>query len=453
MTIEQIRAALADLNREIETARANALRLASDANVEAEAMRTANAALQTLLDRRTALQSALDEMTEAQSQNLAEVRDNASAVKQAASRFHSAGDFLSCVARASDRVNPQVDPRLADYMTVRSAANGQNLTTDSEGGYLVPPDYSDELLNVASTQSVLFGEVTRIPVSGNRLIVNILDQESRKDTANNVKGRNGGLLAYWKGEADELTASRMKFKQDTTEMHKLTGLAYATDEMLEDLPAMSAYIAQGFADEFSFKLDDAILNGTGSGQPLGVLKTGEGGNGALVTIAKESGQAAGSLVLNNLLKMWNAMPAANRARAKWYINQDLEIVLYQLLMNTGSLAVEGATANFGMPLFVPAGGLTASPNGLLLGRPIVPIEQAATVGSLGDISLLDLSQYRWIDKSAVNAQTSIHVRFLNDETAFRFTYRAGGKPIWPNAIEAYKGTTQRSPYVTLAARA
>ena len=32
-------------------------------------------------------------------------------------------------------------------------------------------------------------------------------------------------------------------------------------------------------------------------------------------------------------------------------------------------------------------------------------------------------------------------------------FMAGGKPIWPNAIEAYKGTTQRSPYVTLAARA
>ena len=219
---------------------------------------------------------------------------------------------------------------------------------------------------------------------------------------------------------------------------------------------MSAYIDQGFADEFAFKIDDAILNGTGNGMPLGVLaqsNTPAQNNGALVTISKESGQAAGTLVLNNILKMWNAMPARNRANAGWYINQDLEILLYQLLINTGSVATEGLTVNTGMPLFVPAGSLANAPHGTLLGRPIVPIEQAGAVGAVGDISLLDLSQYRWIDKGGVNGQTSIHVRFLYDETAFKFTYRAGGRPMWSNAIEAYKGTTQRSPFVTLAARA
>ena len=309
-------------------------------------------------------------------------------------------------------------------------------------------------------------------LSGNRLVVNLIDQESRKDTRaadasqniTAIKGRNGGLLAYWTGEAAAYTASQMKFIQDTTEMQKLTGLCYATEEMLQDVPAMSAYIAQGFADEFAFKIDDAILNGTGNGMPLGVLATSATpaqNNGALVTIAKESGQPNGTLVLNNILKMWNAMPANHRANAKWYINQDLEILLYQLLMNTGSLTYTGKDSdaadvalsmNMGMPLFVPAGSLANSPHGTLLGRPIVPIEQAGAVGEKGDISLLDLSQYRWIDKSGVNAQTSIHVRFLYDETAFKFTYRAGGKPIWKNTIEAYKGNTVRSPFVTLAAR-
>ena len=467
MTIEQIRAALRDVNREIEGARAEALRLAADPNVDAEALRTANSALQTLVERRNTLNAALEDATDRESANLREMRENGDSIESVASRFRGAGDFFSCVARAADRDNPQMDPRLEAYRNIRSSASGQNLTTDSEGGYLVPPDYADELLNVAASESVLFGEVSRIPVSGNRLIVNVLDQESRKDyvaadATNNVsevKGRNGGLLAYWTGEAADITASRMKFKQDTTELHKLTGLCYATSEMLEDMPAMAAFIAQGFADEFTFKIDDAILNGNGTGKPTGVLNSA---NTALVTIAKESGQADGSLVLNNILKMWNAMPARNRAKAKWYINQELEILLYQVLMNTGSLSYSGTdgddnavalSASYGYPLFVPAGSLANAPHGMLLGRPIVPIEQASAVGAAGDISLLDLSQYRWIDKSGVNAQTSIHVRFIQDETAFRFTYRAGGKPIWPNAISAYKGSTTRSPYVTLGARA
>ena len=451
MTIEQIRAALKDAIAEYNQCRDRALSLAAAQGGDMEELKTAQAALEMAQLRKQTLETELENETEVQSANLSAIRANGDAVKSAASRFKSGGDFLSCVARAAGN-SRDMDPRLADYIQVRSSASGQNLTTDADGGYLVPPDYADELLNVAASESVLLPEVQRVPVSGNRLVVNILDQESRKDTVttsgSEVKGRNGGLLAYWKAEAADYAASTMHFIQQTTELEKLTGLCYATDEMLEDLPALSAYIAQGFA--------------TGSNMPMGVLyKTVSAGNAALVTITKESGQADGSLVINNILKMWNAMPARNRANAKWYINQDLEILLYQLLMPTGSLSYTGKdsdaadvalSASFGMPIFVPAGGLASAPNGLLLGRPIVPVEQAPAVGSAGDISLLDLSQYRWIDKSAINAQTSIHVRFVQGEQAFRFTYRAGGRPIWPNAISAYTGSTSRSPYVALGAR-
>lgn len=449
MTIEQIRSALKDVNHELDEARTRALSLAADTNTDADAMRAANQSVQALMERRNAMNSALEEETANQSANLRQIRENSDRIENAASRFRSAGDFFSCIARASDRLSPVMDPRLSEYMSVRSAASGQNLTTDSEGGYLIPPEYSDELLNVATSESVLFNDVSRVPVSGNRLIENVLDQESRKDSTESIKGRNGGLLAYWKGEAAELTASTMKFKQETTELHKLTGLCYATEEMLQDLPALSAFIAQGFADEFAFKIDDAILNGSGSAMPKGILNAG---NAALVTIDKEAGQEANSIVLNNILKMWNAMPARNRANAKWYINQDVEIILYQMLIATGSMTAGDTTATFGKPIYIPAGGLESAPNGMILGKPIAPIEQASALGSKGDIIFADMSQYRWIDKSSINAQTSIHVRFIQDEQAFKFTYRAGGKPIWPNSIEAYTGSTKRSPYVTLADR-
>lgn len=450
MTIEQIRSQLMEVKKEIKAARKDGVAMAAKADTPVEQLQAQTDKLDGLKARAEMLQAALDEATETQSFNLQEIKAGVDGVQAAASKFKSSGDFFSVVARASNRENPVIDPRLADYMSVRSAATGQNLTTDSEGGYLVPPDYAAELLNVAQSESVLFPEVTRIPISGNRLIVNELDQESRKDTTTDIKGRNGGLLAYWTSEAGDYTASKMKFKQNQTDLHKLTGLCYATEEMLEDLPAMSSYIAQGFADEFNFKIDDAILNGTGNGMPLGVLNSG---NKALVTVAKETTQPAASIVLNNILKIYNSLPARNRAKAKWYINQDLELVLLQILMNTGSLATADTTATFGVPLYVPAGGIANAPHGMLLGRPIVPIEQASALGSVGDISLLDLSQYRWIDKGGVNAQTSLHVRFLQDETAFKFTYRAGGKPIWSTHITAYKGTTQRSPFATLAARA
>lgn len=449
MTIEQVRAQLKDVNKELDEARSAAVALAADANAD-PAQRTAAAdRLNDLRSRRDILKESLDDMTEAQSANLQAIRSETEQIQQAAKKFKGSGDFFSCVAKASG-VNPVVDPRLAEYAQIRSAATGQNITTDVDGGYLIPPDYSDELVKHVESESVLLPEVQHVPISGNRLIVIEVDEESRKDSASGVKGRNGGILAFWKGEADEYEATRMKFKQGQTDLGKLTGLCYATEEMLEDLPAMGTIIDQAFSDEFAFKCDDVILNGTGgTNMPLGVL---DAGNASLVTIAKESGQAAASIVMNNILKMFNAMPAKHRARAKWYINQDLEIALYMMLMSTGSTATEGLTVSNGVPVFVPAGGMATAPNGLLLGRPIVPIEQCEALGSKGDILFADLSQYRWIDKGGINGQTSIHVRFLHDETAFKFTYRAGGKPTWSNAIEAYKGNTKRSPFVTLAAR-
>ena len=465
-TIEQVRAMLKDINAQMTEARSAAMALAADNNADPAQRTEAAERLNSLKSRRDILKDSLDEMTEAQSANLKAIKADTDKVRRAADQFKSAGDFFSCVAKAGSSVNPVMDPRLAEYISVRSDASGQNITTDADGGYLIPPDYSDELVKHMESESVLLPEVQHVPISGNRLIVNEFDETSRKDSRaadagqgiSAIKGRNGGILSYWKGEAAEYTASQMKFKQTTTTLGKLTGLCYATEEMLEDLPAMSALIGGAFSDEFAFKCDDAILNGTASNMPLGILN---GSNASLVTISKESGQADASVVLNNILKMFNAMPTKNRARAKWYVNQDIELLLYALLMNTGSLSYTGTdagsedvavSASYGVPIFMPASGLAAAPNGTLLGRPIVPIEQAPAVGSKGDMLFADLSQYRWIDKGGMNGQTSIHVRFLYDETAFKFTYRAGGRPIWSNTMEAYSGSTVRSPFVALGAR-
>ena len=446
MNIEQIKNLMKQVSAEIKSAEAARMKVLSESST-AEEIAAARKKCNDLNERFNELKEMLDSAVAAQSRNLGKLNASIDSVKSAAEKFKSVGDFMSCVAQMA---RGNVDPRMAEYVSIKSSASGQNVTVDSDGGYLVPPDYAEGLLNVAQSSSILLPEVQRVPISGNRLIVNELEQTSRADGS-----RNGGLLAYWTAEAADYTASKMKYKQSQTDLHKLTGLCYATEEMLEDLPAMSSYISQCFADEFSFKIDDAILNGTGDGMPLGILAQGDSDakqNKALVKIAKESGQAAATVVLNNILKMFNAMPARNRANAKWLINQDLEIVLMQLLMETGSITGQ-STGSFGVPLYVPAGGLASAPNGMLLGRPIVPVEQCSQLGTMGDIVLADMSQYRWIDKGGINAETSVHVRFVQDEQAFKFTYRCGGRPIWNNPITAFKGTTERSPYIALADRA
>ena len=129
----------------------------------------------------------------------------------------------------------------------------------------------------------------------------------------------------------------------------------------------------------------------------------------------------------------------SRANAVWYINQELEPYLYTLTVGD-------------KPVYIPAGGLSEKPYGTLFGRPVVPLEQCSAAGSVGDIILGDLSQYLLIDKGGINAASSIHVRFLYDESVFRFIYRVDGQPIWNKPITPYKGSSTLSPFVTLAAR-
>ena len=107
----------------------------------------------------------------------------------------------------------------------------------------------------------------------------------------------------------------------------------------------------------------------------------------------------------------------------------------------------------GMPVYLPANGISGAPFGTLLGRPIVPIEYCATLGTVGDVILADLSQYVMIEKGGLQAETSIHVQFLTDETAYRFVYRVDGQPAWKDALTPFKGNSTLSPFVALATRA
>ena len=53
--------------------------------------------------------------------------------------------------------------------------------------------------------------------------------------------RQGGVRGYWADEATEKTASKPKFREINLHLHKLIGLVYLTDELMEDKQVRSAY--------------------------------------------------------------------------------------------------------------------------------------------------------------------------------------------------------------------
>ncbi len=343
--------------------------------------------------------------------------------------FESFGEQLVAVARAADR-NAMSDPRL-QY----NAATGLGESVSSEGGWLVQQDFSNELLNQVHETGMLSRRCRRIPISSgaNGIKIPAVDETSRVDGS-----RWGGVQAYWKAEAAAATASKPKFRQMELNLKKLIGLAYVTEELLADAAALEMVVRQAFTEEFGFKIDDAIVRGDGAGKPMGILNSP-----ALVTVSKESGQAASTVIAENIEKMYARMPASSLMRAEWYINQEVWPQLFQL---------SHAVGTGGVPVFVPAGGLSAAPFGTLFGRPITPIEQCEALGTAGDIIFADLNQYVLIEKGGIRADLSIHVQFLTDEMTFRFVLRQDGQPIQNAPITPFKGTNTLSPFINLQTR-
>lgn len=347
--------------------------------------------------------------------------------KSPAKPFASLGEQMVAVANAA-RPNLAIDQRLYQ---VQNAATGLSSGVPSDGGFLVQTDFSTALLDRSYETGILAKLVQRLPLStnANGMTVNGVDESSRA-----TGSRYGGIRVYWEDEADTIQGSKPKFRQLTLKLKRLTGACYATDDVLQDAAALGAIISRQFPEEMGFALDDAILNGDGSGKPKGILASN-----ALVTVSKESEQAADTLKAENIIKLWGRMPFRNRKNAIWAINQEAESQLFGMTIGT-------------QPVYLPPGGLSGAQFGTLFGRPVVPMEQCAALGDKGDIVLLDPSEYITIDKEGIQAASSIHVEFLTAQQVFRFIYRVDGQPTWDTSLTPFKGANKVSPYITLEAR-
>lgn len=381
------------------------------------------------------IKSKIDEVHQKQLDALERDNERQKEREQQGKTYKTFGGYLADVVAVEH-------PRLRDtaqgkesYERLMKAASGLSEGVPSDGGFLVQTDFSTELLRRTYDTAMLPGQCRRIPISSNSnsLKINAVDETSRVNGS-----RFGGVVAYWENEAGEKTSSKPKFRQIDLKLNKLIGLCYVTDELLEDAAALESVVTQAFQEEFGFKVDDAIVTGTGAGQPLGVLNSP-----SVIPITAETGQPAATVVAENIIKMRARMWAKSRLNANWWINQDVEQQLHQMSLPVGT---------GGLPVYLPANGLSGKPYDMLFGRPVVPIEQCQTLGTTGDIILGDLSQYLLVDKNAIQADRSIHVRFVYDETCFRFVYRIDGQPIWNSALTPYHGVNTLSPFITIATR-
>jgi len=343
-------------------------------------------------------------------------------------KFNSLGEQLGAIINAG-KPNGHVDPRL------HNAASGLNETVGSEGGFLVQSDFTTKLYEDLFGNGLIAGQCEKLPISGNSnsIKVNGFDETSRASST------AGGIVVYHDEEAGEKTASKPKFRKVELSLKKLIGLCYLTDELMMDAPAMETRVSSAFQSAFNFQVQDDIINGSGAGMALGIMNAG-----CLVSVGAETGQAAATIVAENIVNMYARRFAAQTANYAWYYNQDIEPQLF--LMST-------AVGTGGTPIYMPPGGLSVSPYGRIMGLPAYAIEQCATLGTQGDIILANFRDgYLMAEKGGLKQDMSIHVRFVYDESVLRFVLRMDGQPWRASALTPYKGSNTQSHFIVLDTR-
>lgn len=326
--------------------------------------------------------------------------------------FRSMGEFAQKVKAA---IRGNVDPRLV----ANAPSTYGNEGTGADGGFAVPPEYRASIQKKVMGEASLLSRCDQNLTSSNQLTVPI-DETTPWQTS-------GGILAYWEAEAAQITQSKPKFDQATVRANKLAVLVPVTEELMEDSPALSSYLQSKVPEKMDFKINDAIINGSGVGQPLGILNAD-----CLVEVDADGSQASNTITFGNIQRMYNRMYWPCRSNAVWICNQDAEAQLAAMGFPTAAAAV---------PVYLPPGGLSSAPYSTLMGRPVISTEACPVLGDVGDIIFADLSKYMALVKSGgIRSEMSMHLWFDFDTTAFRFIFRVGGQPWWKASITRTTGS-------------
>lgn len=339
--------------------------------------------------------------------------------------FNSSADYFQAIWHNAAR-----DSHLqAKLHRVRNAFSS---TVPSEGGFLIPETLRSELLRVSLETSIVRPRARVIPMETLRVPFPAIDSTS------NASSVYGGIVGYWTEEGGQLTASQARFSRIVLEAKKLTAYTEIPNELISDsISSFQAFVDQIFPEALGFYEDDAFINGTGTGEPLGFLRAA-----AAVEVAKESGQPGDSIVWENIVKAFARMLPGSLGRAVWIASIDTfpELATMALSVGTGGSAIWLNNGVEGPPMTI-------------LGRPVIFSEKVPSLGNAGDINFVDLGFYLIGDRQVMSAMSSPHFKFQNDQTAYRIIERVDGRPWLESAITPANGGSTLSPFVKIAERA
>ncbi len=356
--------------------------------------------------------------------------------------FVNFADFATEVYRAGDGMtNPS--PRLKTWndkaMAIEKTAGSpaQSVGSLQAGGALIPPEFSRTALVRASERSTIMGKVMTIPMASNVIEIPYITDFDSSDgkVAGNIKFR-------WVSENAAATGGQVQFALRELRLREANAMIYVGNRLMDFSPvSVEPFITRATDSALDLCLSDAWINGSGAGQPLGVINSA-----ALISVAKETGQKADTIVYENTLNVLSRFYGKN---GEWYASRTVipQLGVMNVTVGAGGSAVFIAGSG-GAPN--ASGPFPSSLHGATLNyEQVMPV-----LGDVGDLLFVDWSQYlvgQFTGMSGLQMTDSAHLKFDYRQHAFQFTLYIDGSPWWPSPFTPKKGSTQ-SPFVAIAAR-
>jgi len=318
---------------------------------------------------------------------------------------------------------------LADPRLQTLAMSG---VTGSAGGFAIPEEFASEMLDKS-----LESEIVRPRAEVHAMTSNTRKVSGWDSSDNSSSALFGGFTASWLGENESASDTDGKLRMIELVAKKLGIFTKTSNELLADAGAggFEEMLAGALVQALGWSLDVAFLNGSGSGQPLGVLA-----DPALIAVPKAGSQTADTSNDANLAAMYARMHPRCLGNSIWIGNN----TIVPQLLNLSNTVQNG--------VITPQLQAVSGGNYNLYGRPLILTEKTPVLGDQGDLLLVDLSQYSVGLRKEISLEKSNAVNWAKDQTNFRSILRADGMGKWSGPFTPLNGDTL-SWCVTLAERA
>lgn len=278
----------------------------------------------------------------------------------------------------------------------RQVSNILQEGVDADGGYLVPEEYDSRLIRVLEGENIMRKLGHKITTSGDHKI-NIASTEP---------------AAAWIEEGGALQFSDAKFAQILLDAHKLHVAIKVTEELLYDNAFnLENYIIEEFGKALSNAEEDAFLNGTGAGQPLGLFAA-TGGGTVYKTVTK--------LTADDIMNLVYALKRPYRKNSAFIMNDQI--------IATIRTFKDGNGAYMWQPSY------QAGEPDKLLGYPVYTSPFAPEDA----ISFGDYSYYNIGDRGTRSFKQLTELFAGNGMIGFVAKERVDGKLILPEAVQILK---------------